>query len=147
MEVSANTDRPVPVRRPHRVGRRLIHDPAGVWWGNALANPDRLVLQTADQFGNIHLSYTVSAAEAPVPPSITTPPANTRVNVGQTAKFTVTAIGSAPLSYQWRKNGGDIPEATGSSYITPATVAARTAALLGDRPNSAWELTSISNSR
>jgi hypothetical protein len=44
--------------------------------------------------------------------------------VGETAKFKVTATGSAPLHYQWRKNGADIPGATNSTYTTPATVAA-----------------------
>jgi hypothetical protein len=37
-------------------------------------------------------------------PQITTQPANTSVTVGQTATFTASATGSAPLSYQWRKN-------------------------------------------
>jgi hypothetical protein len=44
--------------------------------------------------------------------------------VGETARFKVTATGSPPLHYQWRKNGADIPGATNSSYTTPATVAA-----------------------
>src|SRR5207247_2891404 len=57
------------------------------------------------------------------PPSITTQPANKTVNVGQTATFSVTATGSPPLQYQWRKNGANIPGATNSSYTTPATVA------------------------
>jgi arylsulfatase A-like enzyme len=57
-------------------------------------------------------------------PSITTQPANKTVNVGQTARFSVTATGTPPLQYQWRKNGADVPGATNSSYTTPATVAA-----------------------
>ena len=44
--------------------------------------------------------------------------------MGETARFKVTATGSPPLQYQWRKNGADIPGATNSSYTTPATVAA-----------------------
>jgi hypothetical protein len=39
---------------------------------------------------------------------------------GQTATFSVTASGTAPLSYQWRKNGAAIGGATSSSYATPA---------------------------
>ena len=61
---------------------------------------------------------------AATPPSITTQPANTTVNVGQTATFRLRAIGSPPLHYQWRKNGANIPGATNSSYTTPPTVAA-----------------------
>ena len=54
-------------------------------------------------------------------PSITTQPANQTVNVGQTATFSVTANGTAPLSYQWQKGGVAISGATSASYTTPAT--------------------------
>ena len=57
-------------------------------------------------------------------PSITTQPASATVVVGQTATFNVVAAGSDPLSYQWQKNGAPIDGATGTSYTTPATVAA-----------------------
>jgi hypothetical protein len=50
------------------------------------------------------------------PPSITTHPANQTVVQGQPASFTVVAGGSAPLSYQWQRNQGNIPGATSSSY-------------------------------
>ena len=53
--------------------------------------------------------------------SITTQPASQTVTAGQTATFTVTATGTAPLSYQWQKNGAAISGATSSSYTTPAT--------------------------
>src|SRR5213079_1020729 len=45
------------------------------------------------------------------------------VSTGQTATFTVTATGTAPLSYQWQKNGTVIGGATAASYTTPATTA------------------------
>src|SRR5215472_4488721 len=54
-------------------------------------------------------------------PSITTQPANQAVTAGQSATFMVAATGTAPLSYQWRKNGTTISGATSSSYATPAT--------------------------
>jgi hypothetical protein len=56
------------------------------------------------------------------PPTITTPPVSADVTVGQTATFSVTATGTAPLSYQWKKNGTAVSGATSSSYTTPATV-------------------------
>jgi acid phosphatase len=56
-----------------------------------------------------------------VAPTITTQPTSQTVTVGQTATFTVAATGTAPLSYQWRKNGSAISGATSSSYTTPAT--------------------------
>ena len=43
---------------------------------------------------------------------------------GETATFSVTATGTAPLQYQWRKNGVNISGATSSSYTTPPAVAA-----------------------
>ncbi len=45
------------------------------------------------------------------------------MNVGETARFTVRATGSAPLSYQWRKNAVNIPGATAPNYTTPPAVA------------------------
>jgi hypothetical protein len=61
---------------------------------------------------------------APVAPTITTQPANQTVTAGQTAKFTVAAAGTAPLNYQWQKNGVNIAGATATSYTTPATATA-----------------------
>jgi Putative Ig domain/Malectin domain len=52
-------------------------------------------------------------------PLIVTQPASQTVNSGQTATFSVTASGAAPLSYQWEKNGAAISGATSSSYTTP----------------------------
>jgi HYDIN/CFA65/VesB family protein/centrosomal CEP192-like protein/Ig-like domain-containing protein len=60
----------------------------------------------------------------PVAPSITTQPASQTVTVGQTATFSVTSSGAAPLSYQWSKNGAAISGATSSAYTTPATTSA-----------------------
>ena len=57
----------------------------------------------------------------PVAPAITTQPTGQRVVVGQTATFTVSASGTAPLSYQWQKGAAPISGATASSYTTPAT--------------------------
>ena len=57
-------------------------------------------------------------------PSITQQPRNVSVTVGQTATFRVKASGTPPLSYQWRKNGADIPGATRATYTTPPTTLA-----------------------
>ncbi|HLZ50898.1 MAG TPA: fibronectin type III domain-containing protein, partial [Candidatus Acidoferrum sp.] len=62
-----------------------------------------------------------SASTAAVAPAITTQPTSQTVTTGQTAAFTVAATGTAPLSYQWQKNGVNIAGATSSSYTTPAT--------------------------
>lgn len=54
-------------------------------------------------------------------PSITVQPSNQTVTAPATATFSVTATGSAPLTYQWYKGGVSIAGATSSSYTTPAT--------------------------
>src|SRR4029077_5812722 len=51
------------------------------------------------------------------------------VNPGGTAIFSVTAAGSNPLSYQWRKNGVNISEATAASYTTPPVTSGDNGAL------------------
>ena len=57
-------------------------------------------------------------------PTITTQPANQTADEVKTATFTVVATGTAPLSYQWKKNGVNIDNATSASYTTPATTMA-----------------------
>ncbi len=57
-------------------------------------------------------------------PSITTQPASQTVTVGQSATFSVAATGTAPMTYQWMKNGTPISGATSSSYTTPSETTA-----------------------
>jgi hypothetical protein len=58
------------------------------------------------------------------PPTITSQPVNMSVVAGHPATFSVVATGTAPLTYQWSKNGVAISGATSASYITPATTTA-----------------------
>ena len=55
-----------------------------------------------------------------VAPAISQQPENQSVVTGTSASFSVSATGTSPLSYQWKKNGADIPGATASTYTTPA---------------------------
>src|SRR6266487_3250702 len=80
---------------------------------------DVVVTNTAGTVTSAAATLTVNAA--PVAPTITTPPVNQTVTAGQTASFSVVAAGTAPLSYQWQKNGANIAGATSSSYTTPVT--------------------------
>lgn len=50
------------------------------------------------------------------PPSILEHPATITRSIGQIALFTVTATGSQPLAYQWRKDGANIPGANFSFH-------------------------------
>jgi hypothetical protein len=54
-------------------------------------------------------------------PVITTQPVSQTVAVGATVSFTVIATGTAPLSYQWQKNGANLAGAT-SATLTLANV-------------------------
>src|ERR1700747_345175 len=63
-----------------------------------------------------------SSAPATVP-VITAQPANATVTVGQTATFTVAATGTAPLSYQWTKNGMSVGT-NSATYSTAAPTSA-----------------------
>src|SRR2546430_1219231 len=81
-----------------------------------------VVTNTAGTVTSAAATLTVSAAA--VAPTITTQPANQTVTAGQTATLAVVAGGTAPLSYQWQKNGANIAGATAASYTTPATTTA-----------------------
>jgi hypothetical protein len=68
-------------------------------------------------------AYTYQASGS-VMPLITAQPLDLAVLGGQTATFSVIAIGMPMPTYQWQLNGTTIPGATSSVYTTPATVAA-----------------------
>jgi hypothetical protein len=60
----------------------------------------------------------------PVAPSLTAQPVSVSVNTGQSARFSVSANGTVPISYQWRKNGANITAANATNYTTPAATVA-----------------------
>src|SRR5580693_3679178 len=60
---------------------------------------------------------------APTAPAITQQPANATVTAGQSATFTVTATGTAPLTYQWFMNGSAVGTNSNSYTISQTTLA------------------------
>lgn len=54
------------------------------------------------------------------PPVIVAQPAGLTVNAGESASFSVTASGDAPLSYQWTRHGTPLPGATHSRLVIAA---------------------------
>lgn len=62
------------------------------------------------------IHYTASSS----PPTISRHPASLSVTAGLPATFTVEASGAAPLSYQWQRNGVDVPGATAPVLTLPA---------------------------
>ena len=77
-----------------------------------------------------------------VKPSITTQPKSQTVNEGSSVTFSVTATGTAPLSYQWKKNGSNISGATKSSYTISSTKTSDAGSYTVTVSNSAGSVTS-----
>ena len=65
-------------------------------------------------WGNNTIRAGVSSSNSA--PAIAIQPQNQTANQGQNATFSVTATGSAPLSYQWELNTAPLSGATSSSY-------------------------------
>ncbi len=72
-------------------------------------------------------SATSSAAtltvNAPVPPVISDLPAAILLNLGDQLLINCVATGTAPITYQWYKDGAALPGATGSTYSKSSVVA------------------------
>ena len=68
---------------------------------------------------SVNQTFTLTVTPAVLPPVITGQPANVSIDQGQTATFSVTATGTAPFSYQWRRNGLVVPGATGPTLSIP----------------------------
>lgn len=80
---------------------------------------------------SIPLSGTGSGTTTPstppsgaVAPTISSQPASAKIVAGQTAIFNVAATGTAPIKYQWKRNGAMIAGANSSTYTTPAVTTA-----------------------
>ncbi len=106
-----------------------ISSPTGTAYTDSNVTPGTTyyyVVSAVNAGGESANSSPVSAVPqaAAVAPAITTQPKSQTVTAGQTASFSVAASGTAPLSYQWSKNGTAIGGATSTSYTTPATTTA-----------------------
>lgn len=62
----------------------------------------------------------VGVAQVATAPVITVQPADLAVDLGKPATFSVTATGSAPLSYQWRRGNGSVSGGTNASFTIPS---------------------------
>ncbi len=93
-------------RRPHRIG-------LGPGWTGGLLLASLLACSGGSSDGG----------GGPVAPSILVQPQSLVVPPGQSATFSVSAAGTPPLAYQWRKGGLDVPGARSSAYSIPAVTA------------------------
>ena len=78
------------------------------------------------------------------PLTIVTQPAALIVSAADSATFSVLATGTAPLTYQWRKNGVNIPGATSASYAIPSAVSGSAGSYVVVVTNPAGSVTSAS---
>src|SRR5215469_6420193 len=88
---------------------------------SAVSSTGALTITSTASSSPNSVSLTGTGVAQPAVPTITSQPVNQTVTAGQSATFTVAASGTAPLSYQWQKNGANISGATSSSYSTAAT--------------------------
>ena len=65
-------------------------------------------------------NFLLSVSAAPVAPTVTTQPISQTIKAGSAVTFSGLASGTAPIGYQWQKNGVAIPGATNSSLTLPA---------------------------
>ena len=88
----------------------------------ALALQDEGHLLIAGSFkrmGGVPVPYVARLLTAPAPLLITTQPQSQSAIVGTPTTLSVVATGTKPISYQWRKNGSEIPGATGRALSLP----------------------------
>ncbi len=88
-------------------------DDVGIWSRMLSANE---ILSIYSQ-GVANQPLTTASGAAGIPPSLSSQPQSLTLFEGRKARFAVTAAGSAPLSYQWFKNGNAISNATNTTLL------------------------------
>ena len=68
--------------------------------------------KTALSAARINAHYALGAYGSNSVPVFTEPPSSQTVAVGTTANFTATVVGAPTITYQWKKDGVDIPGKT-----------------------------------
>jgi len=84
----------------------------------AVTNTGNYDVVVSDAGGSV--TSLVAVATVLVPPVITQQPQPVTITNGQNAVLTVAADGTAPLQYQWRRNGVPVPGATGTTFTINA---------------------------
>jgi len=103
-------------------GAGYLNSPANAAVNASALDTNSLLVVVGEfrQFNNIPFGFITRVETAdPIPPLIITHPTNLFVLTGSTAQFSVTATGTAPLSYQWRFNGVNILGATNNPITIP----------------------------
>ncbi len=111
---------------------RELGDPAGTWVAGA-PNPPGPVTNPGDP---------ASKPPSAVAPTITTQPRSLSVTAGANVAFWVVATGTAPLSYQWQKDGANLASATTSSLSLSNVASANAGSYRVQVSNTAGSVTS-----
>jgi hypothetical protein len=87
------------------------------------AGTSNIVIKAWENTGNSGASvsatfvFTITNASGGTPPAITQQPQSRTVIAGQSTNFTVSATGTAPLSYFWRKGTAVVQTGTNVTYV------------------------------
>ena len=101
-----------------------------------------VALTLADAPVLIEIASTVVVPPPSVAPTISSAPAAQTITAGATATFSVTAAGTAPLSYQWKKDGVVLAGATNATYSVSTATSASAGSYAVTVTNSAGAVTS-----
>jgi hypothetical protein len=93
-----------------------------------------VVLTNADGLSATPTNIFTYVAPSGTPPSVVSQPTNEVVGLGQMAVFTMTATGTAPLSYQWQVNGANLAD-NGRITGSQSNILTLADALLSDAGN------------
>ncbi len=107
---------------PFRIGGGGILDPTGNFFAGQI--DEVAVFHRALSAGELAGLFATAIGVSALPPEITQQPqpASVTLYAGRTASFSVTAVGSTPLSYQWRTNGVPLPAGGNVATSTNATL-------------------------
>jgi len=86
--------------------------------------------------------YKITVSSVAIAPSITTQPLASTISAGSSASMSVAASGTAPLSYQWYRNGVALAGETASSLYLPATTSSDEGSYTVKVSNSAGSISS-----
>ena len=95
--------------------------PYNLAWTNVASGTYTLTARASDSSGLVSTSSVVSVV-VDIPPSISIQPTNQTVRQGSNAVFTVTAAGTAPLSYRWLFKGTNFLAGATNASLTLTNV-------------------------
>lgn len=112
--------------------------------GATLADAASFTVTVTDSVGSVtSAAALLTVTPAPTAPAITSPPVSLTVGPGAKASFSVSATGTAPLTYQWRFGGQAIAGATSATYSIASAAAGNAGSYTVTVTNSVSSVTSV----